>query len=182
MIQMQELDQYRSLFDLSGRAVLVIGSGSGIGNSCALALAAHNAHVICGDLSLESAEETAQAIIDGGGSAQPASVDVSDEESMAALFASIEKLDGFLHTPAINVRKRMLDLSGDEFSKVTSLNLLGTFHAITMAGRKMAESGGGSIVAVSSIRSQIVEPGQGVYAATKARRRPNGEDARRRTR
>jgi NAD(P)-dependent dehydrogenase (short-subunit alcohol dehydrogenase family) len=32
----------------------------------------------------------------------------------------------------------------------------------------MAENGGGTIVAVSSIRSQVVEPGQGVYAATKA--------------
>ena len=39
---------------------------------------------------------------------------------------------------------------------------------IKAAGQKMAAGGGGSIIVFSSIRSQVVEPGQGVYAATKA--------------
>jgi NAD(P)-dependent dehydrogenase (short-subunit alcohol dehydrogenase family) len=39
---------------------------------------------------------------------------------------------------------------------------------VTRAGRLLADGGGGSIVVVSSIRAQVVEPGQGVYAATKA--------------
>jgi NAD(P)-dependent dehydrogenase (short-subunit alcohol dehydrogenase family) len=71
-------------------------------------------------------------------------------------------------TPAINVRKRLLDVTDEEFRRVVSVNLEGTFHVITQAGRMMASAGGGSIVVVSSIRSQVVEPGQGVYAATKA--------------
>ena len=71
-------------------------------------------------------------------------------------------------TPAINVRKRMLDITEEEFQRVVSLNLTGSFNAITIAGRMMAANGGGSIIGVGSIRAQVVEPGQGVYAATKA--------------
>jgi len=48
------------------------------------------------------------------------------------------------------------------------LNLKGTFRLIREFGRGMAERGSGSIIAFSSIRAQTVEPGQGVYAATKA--------------
>ena len=48
------------------------------------------------------------------------------------------------------------------------LNLKGSFNVLRAAGRIMAEQKGGSIILFSSIRSQVVEPGQGVYAATKA--------------
>jgi NAD(P)-dependent dehydrogenase (short-subunit alcohol dehydrogenase family) len=51
---------------------------------------------------------------------------------------------------------------------VIELNLKGTFRVLREAGRIMSERDGGSIIAFSSIRSQVVEPGQGVYAATKA--------------
>jgi len=55
-----------------------------------------------------------------------------------------------------------------EFDRVIELNLKGTFRVLREAGRIMSGLGGGSIIAFSSIRSQVVEPGQGVYAATKA--------------
>jgi NAD(P)-dependent dehydrogenase (short-subunit alcohol dehydrogenase family) len=48
------------------------------------------------------------------------------------------------------------------------LNLRGTFLLLRDVGRVMAEQGRGSIIVFSSIRAQVVEPGQGVYAATKA--------------
>jgi NAD(P)-dependent dehydrogenase (short-subunit alcohol dehydrogenase family) len=71
-------------------------------------------------------------------------------------------------TPSVNVRKRILDYSDDDLDKVLDLNLKGTFHVLQAAGRVLAASGTGSIVAFSSIRSLVVEPGQAVYAATKA--------------
>ena len=51
---------------------------------------------------------------------------------------------------------------------MVELNLKGTFRVLRHAGRIMTEQRRGSIIAFSSIRSQVVEPGQGVYAATKA--------------
>lgn len=51
---------------------------------------------------------------------------------------------------------------------MVDLNLKGTFRLVREFGRGMAERGSGSIIAFSSIRAQVVEPGQGIYAATKA--------------
>lgn len=159
---------YGSLFDLTGKRVVVIGAGSGIGEAGALALGAHGAEVLCADLSADAAERTASAITAAGGSATPATVDIGDADSIESMFESFGAIDGLVTTPAINVRKRLLEITTAEMERVISLNLVGTFHAVTAAGRRMADAGGGSIVAISSIRSQVVEPGQGVYAATKA--------------
>jgi NAD(P)-dependent dehydrogenase (short-subunit alcohol dehydrogenase family) len=153
---MAAFETYRNLFDLTGKRAIVIGAGSGIGEAGALALAAHGAEVLCADLSAN------------GAAASAATVDAGDSTSLAAMYEGFGPPDIVIHTPAINVRKRLLDVSEEEFQRVMSLNMLGTFHSVTMAGRMMVDNGGGSIVAISSIRSQVVEPGQGVYAATKA--------------
>ena len=161
-------DRYRALFDLSGKRAVVIGSGSGIGRAGAEALAAFGADVVCADLRLDAAEEVAAGIVASGGTASSATVDIADRASVGALVRSLPALDVMVTTPAINVRKPLLDVTEDEFVKVVDLNLRGTFNVVTEAGRRMASDGGGSIIVVSSIRSQVVEPGQGVYAATKA--------------
>src|SRR5215204_1617087 len=62
----------------------------------------------------------------------------------------------------------VLEITDDEFDRIVELNLKGTFRLIRDFGRGMAERGSGSIIAFSSIRGQVVEPGQGIYAATKA--------------
>ena len=62
----------------------------------------------------------------------------------------------------------MLEITDEEFDRIVELNLKGTFRLIRDFGRGMAERGSGSIIAFSSISGQVVEPGQGVYAATKA--------------
>jgi NAD(P)-dependent dehydrogenase (short-subunit alcohol dehydrogenase family) len=162
------LYDYKKLFDLSGKKALVVGAGSGIGEAAALGLAAHGAHVIAGDLNLEGAERVAQAIHGGGGSAEAMSFDMRDGKAVNRTLEGMADLDVLVSTPAINVRKQLLDISEEEFDRVVSLNLKGTFRLITAAGRNMKARGRGSIIAFASIRAQTVEPGQGVYAATKA--------------
>ena len=76
--------------------------------------------------------------------------------------------DVLVSTPSINVRKPLLEMTGKEFDRVVRLNLEGTFCLVREFGRGMAERGSGSIVAFASIRALVVEPGQGVYAATQA--------------
>jgi NAD(P)-dependent dehydrogenase (short-subunit alcohol dehydrogenase family) len=71
-------------------------------------------------------------------------------------------------TVGINVRKRLADYSDDEFDRVVRVNLRGAFTLIRAFGPAMAARGGGSFIAFSSIRASVVEPGQGIYAATKA--------------
>jgi NAD(P)-dependent dehydrogenase (short-subunit alcohol dehydrogenase family) len=76
--------------------------------------------------------------------------------------------DVLVSTPSINVRKPLLDYTDEEFDRVVDLNLKGTFRLCREFGRGMAERGSGSIIAFSSFRAQVVEPGQSVYAATKS--------------
>lgn len=165
---MSTLQPFRDQFDLSGKTALVVGAGSGIGRSCTLALAAHGAHVVVTDLDGDAARAVADEISGDGGSAVADELDMSGPTAVGDYIDGLDRLDVLLTTPAINVRKPLLDVTDDEFDRVVDLNLKGTFRAIRAGGRRMADAGGGSIIAISSIRSQVVEPGQGVYAATKA--------------
>ena len=132
--RMTSLDPYRSLFDLAGSSAAVVGAGSGIGQASAFALAAHGAAVTCADLDADSAAATAAAIVADGGEATSTSVDITDTESVDALFAS-GPFGTAVITPSINVRKQLLDMSEDEFARVVDLNLKGTFTAMRAAGR-----------------------------------------------
>ncbi|MEW6047926.1 MAG: SDR family NAD(P)-dependent oxidoreductase, partial [Bacillota bacterium] len=167
-----QIQPYQNLFRLDGRAALVVGAGSGIGRAAAQALAAFGAHVLAADVSLERSQQTADEIRRAGGRADARPVDLADGAAVASLVSDIVREHGRLSvavtTPSINVRKPLLAYTDEEFDRVVGLNLKGTFHLLREAGRAMAEAGGGSIIAFSSIRSVVVEPGQGVYAATKA--------------
>ncbi len=152
---------YRTLFDLSGRAALVVGAG-GIGTEVALALAAHGAVVTVADVDPSVAAATG----DAGGFAWHA-VDVTDTASVADLLDR-GCPDILVTTVGINIRKALAAYQDGEFDRVIAVNLRGVFTLIRAFGPAMAERGSGSFMAFSSIRSQTVEPGQGAYAATKA--------------
>ena len=159
---------YSQLFRLDHRQILVIGAGSGIGREAAQALAAQGAHVIAADRLLATAQETAATITDQGGSAEAFELDVLDDEAVEAAAERFGQSSALVFTAATNVRKRMADYTLDEFDRVVNLNLRSSFQLIRLFGKKFAENGGGSIISFASIRAQVVEPGQGVYAATKA--------------
>lgn len=116
-----------------------------------------------------SAAQAAAAELGAAGySAGAAAVDITNASAVSELVDGMRRLDAVVCTPSINVRKQLLDLNGDEFDRVINVNLKGSFNVMRAAGKRMAEQGKGSLVFFSSIRSQVVEPGQGVYAATKA--------------
>ncbi len=160
---------YEQLFRLDGRRAAVVGAGAGIGREAALALAAHGAEVLCLDRDADAADATAQAAREeGGANATGAHLDLVDGAQIAAVAERHADVDVLVFTPAINVRKRLLDYERSEFDRVVDLNLRGAFDLIRSFGRTMVARGGGSIIGFSSIRAQTVEPGQGVYAATKS--------------
>jgi len=165
------MKRYSKAFDMSGKNAVVIGAASGIGQQGAYGLAAAGAHVWCADLNEAGAQESAAWVRQRGGAAESARVDIADAASVKGLFEDFAQglsLDAVVVTPAINVRKPLLQMSDEEFDRVVQLNLHGTFRVLREAGRRMSEQGSGSLIALSSIRSHVVEPGQGVYAATKA--------------
>lgn len=158
---------YSQLFRLDGRRVLVIGAGSGIGRESSLALAAHGAHVICADRDVAAAQRTATDAASFG-SAEAREVDVLDAQALQQAATELEVVDVLVVTAATNVRKPVLSYSSEEFDRVVTLNLRASFEAVRAFAPGMAQRGRGSIIGFSSIRATTVEPGQGVYAATKA--------------
>ena len=159
---------YRSMFDLDGKSALVVGAGSGIGEASAQGLAAFGASVVCADMNGEAVQSTAAEISSEGGKAEGLELNMTNPGSVDAALEQIGTPDVLVSTPSVNVRKPVLEITDEEFDRIIDLNLKGTFRLIRTFGRGMAERGSGSIVAFSSFRAQIVEPGQGIYAATKA--------------
>lgn len=155
---------YADLFRLAGRLAVVVGAGSGIGRESALALAAHGAEVVCADRDLDAARATASL----GERMSAYALDVLDPEAVERAAQDLGDVDVLVFTAATNVRKRLLDYTGEEFDRVVSLNLRASFDLVRAFGAGMADRGRGSIIGFSSIRAVAVEPGQGVYAATKA--------------
>jgi NAD(P)-dependent dehydrogenase (short-subunit alcohol dehydrogenase family) len=164
--------QDQGLFRLDGKTVAVVGAASGIGEAVAIAAARQGARVACLDVEGAKAKGVAARITKDGGHADSAAVDIRTGANVDRAFDDIRKdlgaLDVVVCTPSINVRKLLLQYAEEEFDRVVTLNLRGSFNVLRAAGRIMTAQGRGNIILFSSIRSLVVEPGQAVYAATKA--------------
>ena len=156
------------LFDLTGKTAAIIGGGSGIGEAIAIGAAAQGATVVVLDSNAAAATAVAAKVPNATG----AVLDIRDAAAVSASFDAIVhdhgRLDIVVCTPGINVRKPILQYTSEEFDRVVELNLKGSFQVLQAAGRVMTAQRGGSIVIFSSIRAQVVEPGQSVYAMTKS--------------
>ncbi len=157
---------YSTMFRLDGKHAVVIGCG-GIGAELATGLAAQGARLTCLDRDDALAGQAA-ARAGEHATAEARAADVLDADGLRQIATELAPADVLVLTAATNVRKPVLDYSAEEFDRVIQLNLRGTFHAVRAFAPAMAERGSGSIIAMSSIRALAVEPGQGVYAATKA--------------
>ncbi len=160
------------MFRLDARGVAVVGAGSGIGEAVARACATQGATVACLDINGDAAQRVAEAIVASGGHAQATTVDIGHgadtDHAISAARDWMGRLDAVACTPSINVRKTLLAYTEEEFDRVIQVNMKGNFNVLRSAGRILTAQRSGSIVLFSSIRSQVVEPGQAVYAATKA--------------
>lgn len=160
------VDSFSDVFRLDGRRALVVGAGRGIGRAGAIGLADFGCEVVCADV--EGAGETAEEIRSRGGMAEGYDLDMTDAAAVEEAAERVGAVDVLVSAPSINVRKRILDVTDEEFDRVVDLNMKGTFRLMRVFGTLMSERGRGSIIVFSSIRATVVEAGQGVYAATKA--------------
>lgn len=156
----------KNIFSLEGKTAIVIGGASGIGEAVVRGAVDAGARVFCLDLNADNAAKVAASA-----GCESGALNFCDSAAVTASFESIAAshgLDIVICTPGVNVRKPMLQYTDEDAQKVIDVNLKGNFNVLRSAGRIMTKQRRGAIVLFSSIRAVTVEPGQGMYAATKA--------------
>lgn len=153
---------------------VVFGGGSGIGAATADALARRADTVAVVDLRADAAEESAARIRRAGGSASAWSVDVCDDEKLAAVFDEIVARLGQVHNVVNSVGiqgplgMRSHEITLDQFDAVYRVNLRAALAISQVAVRHMLSTGYGRIAHVASIAGKEGNPGMVPYSATKA--------------
>jgi NAD(P)-dependent dehydrogenase (short-subunit alcohol dehydrogenase family) len=99
-------------------------------------------------------------------------VDVRDEEAITKaveeVCAAFNKIDGLVTSAGVfSSSKPFYEMGREEWERVVSTNLTGTFLCAKHVARRMVQSGSGKIVTIGCIRSAIVSPSMADYAASK---------------
>jgi NAD(P)-dependent dehydrogenase (short-subunit alcohol dehydrogenase family) len=145
------------------RIALVIGGASGIGWAVAKGLAAEGCRVAIADLNADGAAERAAEL---GPPHAGTGVDVTDEDTVAALFEKTGPLDVVVNTAGIGGVGRITELPLEQFRAVVDVCLIGAFIVTKHAGRHLRD--GGSLVSLTSLNARLAAPGMSAYCAAKA--------------
>ncbi len=156
---------------LNDRIAVVTGAASGIGQATAQAFAVAGGRLYLGDIDEQGGAGTAKAIVDAGGEAVFIRLDVTDDASIAAFAAQVEKAAGGVDVLA-NVAgwgrtEPFVDNTPDFWDQMVQLNFYGPIRMCKAFVPGMFERGSGRIVNVSSDAGRVGSLGETVYSGTK---------------
>ncbi|WP_112664443.1 SDR family NAD(P)-dependent oxidoreductase [Microvirga flavescens] len=158
-------------FDFTGRAVLVTGAASGIGEAVARALAKAGAAVGIGDVQAESAEAITSSLCEAGGNAIALPFDVRDaeatEQAVATFEAKFGPLSGLVTAAGLSRPAPAESMDEATWDLVVDTNLKGMFLSCQAAGRRMLDHGRGAIVNIASVNSLGGFAGRSNYCSAK---------------
>ena len=159
------------MVDLTSRVALVTGASRGIGRATAWALARQGAMVVAaarGDNARPVAEEIAAA----GLKAEALTLDVTDDQSVAAAVSGVlerhGRIDILVSNAGITRDQLLLRMKREDWDAVLATNLTATFTICQAALRPMLKQRAGRVIAISSVVGQTGNAGQANYAASKA--------------
>lgn len=157
---------------LEGKVALITGAGRGIGQACALELAAAGCDIAFCDIE-ENASETIQGIESHGRRAYFHRTDIGKRAEVEKLFRSVQsafgRLDILVNNAVVNVRKPFLDLEVGDVQKTWDVLLWGLFHCSQLAARRMvAQGSGGTIIIIGSVHADRPYPLCTSYNGAKA--------------
>ena len=163
--------------DLKDKVVIVTGGASGLGGATARMISAAGGKVLIADVNSELGTRFATEI---GNGAQFVRCDVTSEADARAAVAAacaMGTLTGLVNCAGIGTPGKTVGKEGphplDAFSRVISINLIGTFNMIRLAAAAMigntpnAEGERGVIVNTASVAAFDGQVGQAAYAASK---------------
>lgn len=141
-------------FDLAQKVVIVTGAARGLGRAYAVALAAAGAAVALADIDLEGAQRVAGEVRSRDGRALALHADVSDEASARGMaentVSAFGRIDALVNNAGIYPLRSFEDVSLEEWTRVLSVNLTGSFLCARAVLPAMRAQGKGKIINVSS--------------------------------
>jgi NAD(P)-dependent dehydrogenase (short-subunit alcohol dehydrogenase family) len=156
------------------KIALVTGAGSGIGRAVSLALQSAGYAVVLAGRRAESLQATVEMASASGGAMRALPTDVSDPESVKALFAAVRNAYGRLDVLFNNAGRGappipMEDLTYEQWNRVVGVNLTGSFLCAQEAIRlmKAQRPQGGRIINNGSLSAHVPRPHSAPYTATK---------------
>jgi len=156
---------------LSGKTVLITGSGSGIGRSSALLFASEGAEVIVNDLDAAKGGETVEAIRAAGGKAFFIGADVTNPESVQELVRSAleqcGRIDVLFNNAGISGVGAIHEVEPDAWDRVMNVNIRGVYLPSKYVLPHMMERRAGNIINMSSCIAEIGLARRASYSATK---------------
>jgi gluconate 5-dehydrogenase len=161
-----------SPFDLTGRRALVTGSSRGIGLAIARSLLDAGAHLIVHGRHLEGAEATATALAAQYGADAVRAIAFDDpaaaavDEGVGAIDAA-GPLDILVNNAGVQHREPMLDVSLADWDRVLRTNLTSAFLVGRAVARTMIPRGGGAMVNICSVQTDLARPTIAAYTAAK---------------
>ena len=156
---------------LSGKVALITGAASGLGAAAARRLARDGAAVVLTDCDI-AGEDVAASITDAGGMALFRLHDVTSQPDWAAAvehaMSEFGRLDILVNNAGVaGGHHELMDHSFDAWRQILSVNLDGVFLGLRHAGPRIAVSGGGSVINISSILGKVGLAGAAAYCASK---------------
>ncbi len=153
---------------IANKVVVITGAGSGIGRALALRMAANDARaIICADLDLESAVQTAALV---GPCASAERLDVADEKAVERLVAQVEQDNGSLDVFVSNAgygRIGGLEMATAEWRKMMDVHTWSHLSAARAAIPGMIARGGGYLLSTASAAGLLSQFDCGAYAVSK---------------
>ena len=161
---------------LKGKVAIVTGAGSsgpGVGNGKAASVlfAREGAKVLLVDINADHAQETLELITAEGGEASVFQADVTNADHCRSMVESaVERygrLDILDNNVGVILREKFADIDPEDWDRVMAINLKSMMLASQSAIPRMIDSGGGSIINITSVAG-IRAWSDAAYAASKA--------------
>ena len=153
--------------------VIITGAASGIGKACALSFASKGAKVIAVDLNVKGLEDTKSKIHKKNGTAITVMADITKKEDINKIVTSavsnFGRIEALINCAGICQIRNVEDLTEEEWDRMMSINLKGTFFLSQSVLKEMKKCQKGRIVNMGSVAGEIGGVLVGAnYAASKA--------------
>lgn len=159
------------LFDLTGKTALVTGATHGLGMAMATALAQAGAKLVINDISPEKLDAAIKEYAANGVKAYGYIFDVTNEtavkESVAKIAAEVGEIDILVNNAGIIKRVMALEMDLADWNAVLNVDLTAPFIVSRAVAPSMIRRGGGKIINICSMMSELGRNYVSAYAAAK---------------